>query len=64
MSLLTPSFPGPLLVERSALRTPDDVAGMLQLHALGWGGKLLFDLLLTASRSLGGAPGCQTLFAN
>ena len=39
MSPLIPSFPGPLTVERSALRTPDDVARMLQLHALGWGVK-------------------------
>ena len=37
MSLLPPPFPGPLAVERSALRTPDDVDRMLQLHALGWG---------------------------
>ena len=39
MSPLIPSFPGPLTVERSPLRTPDDVARMLQLHALGWGVK-------------------------
>ena len=26
-------------MERSALRTPDDVDRMLQLHALGWGVK-------------------------
>jgi hypothetical protein len=37
MTDLPPPFPGPLAVERSALRTPDDVARMLQLHALGWG---------------------------
>jgi transposase len=34
-----PPFPGPLTAERSPLRTPDDVARMLQLHALGWGVK-------------------------
>ena len=39
MTDLPPPFPGPLAVERSALRTPDDVARMLQLHALGWGVK-------------------------
>ena len=39
MTLLPPPFPGPLAVERSALRTPDDVDRMLQLHALGWGVK-------------------------
>ena len=39
MTLLPPPFPGPLTVERSPLRTPDDVARMLQLHALGWGVK-------------------------
>jgi hypothetical protein len=32
-------FPGPLTAERFALRTPDDVARMLQLHSLGWGVK-------------------------
>ena len=39
MTDLPPPFPGPLTVERSALRTPDDVDRMLQLHALGWGVK-------------------------
>lgn len=39
MTDLPPPFPGPLAVERSALRTPDDVDRMLQLHALGWGVK-------------------------
>ena len=39
MPILSPPFPGPLTVERSALRTPDDVARMLQLHSLGWGVK-------------------------
>ena len=39
MTLLPPPFPGPLPVERSPLRTPDDVDRMLQLHALGWGVK-------------------------
>ncbi len=34
-----PPFPGPLAAERSPLRTPDDVARMLQLQALGWGAK-------------------------
>ena len=39
MPLLPPPFPGPLTAERCPLRTPDDVAHMLQLHALGWGVK-------------------------
>jgi transposase len=39
MSDSAPPFPGPLTAERSPLRTPDDVARMLQLHALGWGVK-------------------------
>ena len=32
-----PPFPGPLTAERLTLRTPDDVARLLQRHALGWG---------------------------
>ncbi|MHB1299192.1 MAG: IS21 family transposase [Gemmatimonadaceae bacterium] len=39
MSRFAPPFPGPLAAERFSLRTPDDVARMLQLHALGWGVK-------------------------
>ena len=37
MTCLPPPIPGPLTAERSVLRTPDDVARMLQLHALEQG---------------------------
>ena len=55
MTDLPPPFPGPLTVERSALRTPDDVDRMLQLHALGWGVKRIARELGCA-KNLGGHP--------
>ncbi len=39
MTDLATPFPGPLTAERLPLRTPDDVARMLQLHTPGWGVK-------------------------
>lgn len=37
ISPLIPPFPGPLALEKSAVRTPEDVARMVPSQALGWG---------------------------